>query len=405
MEHPPFEVADVFRMHAASYLEAYPTSPRQHAVMRAIINCRTAALGGHLEQCDRCGHQRNAYNSCRDRHCPKCQALARERWLEARKADLLPVEYFHVVFTVPSTIADVALQNQKLVYDILFAAASHALRRVAANPDHLGAEIGYLAVLHTWGQNLQHHPHVHCVVTGGGLSPDGQRWMKARKGFFLPVRVLSRLFRALFLRAMRRAYTARKFHFAGTLEHLHDPAAFASWLNLHWKSEWVVYSKRPFGGPERVMAYLGRYTHRIAISNHRLLNVTHDKVTFRWKDYRSGNGQRAMTLHPHEFMRRFLLHVLPRHFVRLRHGGFLANRYRKAKLAHCRELLRVPAPPPQPHRPLDWKERYELLTGQPIDRCPVCKLGRMVIAAIYQGIPPSARSPPRTSRPLPPIAG
>lgn len=320
--------------------------------------------------------------------------MARARWLERRKAELLPVPYFHVVFTVPNTIADLALQNRRLLYDILFATAGRTLRRIAADPQHLGAEVGYLAVLHTWGQNLLHHPHLHCVVPGGGLSLDGRSWVRARKGFFLPVRVLSRMFRGLFLHALRRAYAAGKLRFFGALQHLQEPTAFQQWLNSHWKTDWVVYAKRPFGGPEQVLEYLGRYTHRVAISNHRLINVTDDQVTFRWKDYRNGNGQRVMTLHAHEFMRRFLIHVLPRRFVRIRHGGFLANRHRRHKLARCRELLNVPAQPTIREQPTDWREQYEILTGRPIDLCPACNEGRMVVAEVACCLLPRVRSPP-----------
>ena len=382
--HPPFEVGDVFRLHMASYLEDFATSRQQRLVLRALAQCRTAALGGHIEQCDGCDHVRIAYNSCRNRHCPKCQSLVRAHWLEARKAELLPVEYFHVVFTVPDTIAAVALQNQRTVYDILFATVIETLRTIAADPRHLGAEIGFLAVLHTWGRNLLHHPHIHCVVPGGGLSPDGGRWVRARKGFFLPVRVLSRRFRHLFLKAMEKAYDAGQLDFFGGQEHLQDRNAFLLWLNKHRATDWVVYSKRPFGGPAQVLEYLGQYTHRVAISNQRLVDVTTEHVSFRWKDYANGNVIRTMTLHPHEFIRRFLMHVLPPGFVRLRYGGFLANCHRRDKLNRCRELLgsSTPPSPPVSQEPIDWKERYELLTGHSIDLCPKCGEGRMAVIAL-----------------------
>jgi len=395
MTRPPFEVGDIFRTHWETFLQEHSASPQQCLVSRALQQCRTAALGGHAEKCDECGHERIAYNSCRNRNCPKCQSLARARWLEERKAELLPVHYFHVVFTVPDTIAAVSMHNQRVVYGILFAAVNDTLRTIAADSRHLGAEIGFLSVLHTWGQNLLHHPHIHCVVPGGGLSLDGRRWVRARKKFFLPVRVLSRFFRHTFLAKLADAFEAGELEFFGAQAHLAEADAFRSWLNSHRKTEWVVYAKRPFGGPEQVLEYLGRYTHRIAISNHRLVDVGPTHVSFRWKDYRNGHGVRTMNLHPHEFMRRFLLHALPRHFVRLRYGGFLANRHRRQKIELCRELLAVrsPARPHTPHLAMDWRERYELLTGQPIDLCPVCSTGRMVVVTFL--LPFRAHKPPR----------
>lgn len=279
--------------------------------MRAFEQCRTAALGGHIDRCDRCGHQRVSYNSCRNRHCTKCQAMARAQWLDARQVELLPIHYFHVVFTLPDGIAALALQNQQVVYDILFRAAGQTLISIAADPRHLGADIGYLAVLHTWGQNLLHHPHVHCVVPGGGLSPGGRRWVRTRKRFFLPVKVLSRRFRHLFLTSLQQAFDNHRLSFFGDLAHFDKPATFLSWIKAQRQHEWVVYSKRPFGSPEQVLKYLARYTHRVAISNQRITNVTDHEVDFTWKDYRNGYARRTMTLHPHEFMRRMLMHVLP----------------------------------------------------------------------------------------------
>lgn len=383
MDRPQFEVADVFRLHSASYMDAHGSSMSagQKKAFRAIINCRTAALGGHIERCDNCGHSRVTYNSCRNRNCPKCHAMARAQWFEARQAELLPVHYFHVVFTLPDGIAALALQNQRVVYDILFRTAGQTLISIAADPRHLGAEIGYLAVLHTWGQTLHYHPHVHCVVPGGGLSPDGRRWVSTRKRFFLPVKVLSRRFQHLFLESLRQASDDGKLRFFGDLAHLDNPPAFLSWLNAQRDNEWVVYSKRPFGSAAQVLKYLARYTHRVAISNQRITNVTDDAVAFTWKDYRNGYARRSMALHPHEFMRRMLMHVLPRGFVRIRYGGFMANRHRTAKLARCRELLNVPkpaSPPAEPTEPIDWKARYELLTGITADFCPVCRQGRMI---------------------------
>jgi len=335
MERPQLEVADVFRRYGAAYRQQHAgsLSRGQRRVMSAIELCRTAALGGHLEECDCCGHQRPAYHSCRNRHCPKCQSLARAQWLEDRQAELLPVEYFHVVFTVPEEIAALAYQNKEVVYGILFRATAETLRTLAADPQHLGAEIGFFAVLHSWGQNLLHHPHLHCVVPGGGLAPDGKRWIACRPGFFLPVNVLSCLFRRLFLDYLQAAFEQGQRHFFSSLERLRDPHAFAHYLAPLRQIDWVVHAKPPFGGPEQVLNYLGRYTHRVAISNNRLLDIEDGKITFRWKDYRHNDRPRVMTLEADEFIRRFLLHVLPDGFQRIRHYGFLAHRYRKAKLA------------------------------------------------------------------------
>lgn len=390
MLRPQWEVADVFRRYGSEYrrAHAHALSRGQRRVMSAITCCRTAALGGHLEQCDSCGHQRPAYNSCRNRHCPKCQSLARAQWLEDRQAELLPVEYFHVVFTVPEEIAAIAYQNKGVVYGILFRATAETLRTIAADPKHLGAEMGFLAVLHTWGQNLLHHPHLHCVVPGGGITPDRKRWIACRPGFFLPVRVLSRLFRRLFLEHLQAAFDHGKLQFFSSLERLRDPQAFAQYLAPVRQTEWVVYAKRPFGGPEQVLNYLGRYTHRVAISNHRLLNIDQGKVTFGWKDYRHHDQQKTMTLAADEFIRRFLLHVLPDGFQRIRHFGFLGNRYREAKLALCRQLLAVStAPAAQPEEKPDYRDLYEKLTGKSLRDCPVCGRGRMVRIAILPPVP------------------
>jgi Putative transposase/Transposase zinc-binding domain len=362
--------------------------------MSAIELCRTAALGGHLEECDSCGHQRPAFNSCRNRHCPKCQSLARAQWLEDRQAELLPVPYFHVVFTVPEEIAALAYQNKEVIYRILFRATAETLRTIAADPKHLGAEIGFLAVLHSWGQNLLFHPHLHCVVPGGGISPDGQRWIACRPGFFLPVRVLSRLFRRLFLEYLQAAFDQGKLQFFASLERLREPRAFVRYLAPLRRSEWVVYSKPPFGGPQQVLNYLGRYTHRVAISNNRLLNIDQGKVTFRWKDYRHHDHQKTMTLEAEEFIRRFLLHVLPDGFQRIRHYGFLGHRYRQAKLVLCRQLLGVvliSTGAVQPEDEPDYHDLYEKLTGKSLRECPVCHRGHMVVIAI---LPAGDRAPP-----------
>jgi len=381
---PPLEVADIFCQHGSSFRLTHPLSPEQRRVMRAIEQCRTAVLGGHVDECDTCGHQRISYNSCRNRHCPKCQSLAKARWLDERLADLLPVEYFHVVFTLPEQLASLALQNQRVVYNILFATAAQTLRTIAADPKHLGAELGFLAVLHTWGQTLLHHPHLHCVVPGGGLSAAGDRWVSCRKGFFLPVNVLARLFRRLFLEALTRAFEHGKLTFHGHCTYLAEPLAFKRLLASLRAREWWVYAKPPFAGPEQVLAYLGRYTHRVAISNHRLLNLENGKVTFSWKDYARGNQPQAMTLSTDEFIRRFLLHVLPRGFQRLRQFGFLANRRRRHQLTLCRQLLGCATEPPAPNlaQPRDYQAVYETLTGKSLKQCPACRAGTMKLTEL-----------------------
>jgi hypothetical protein len=314
------EVADVFRNYGSAFLERFGASLSigQKRVLHAVSVCRTSALGGHVDRCDRCGHERISYNSCRNRHCPKCQAMARAHWMEDRASELLPVAYFHVVFTLPESLGPVALQNKRVVYGILFRAASETLLQIAADPKHLGARIGVLAVLHTWGQNLLHHPHRHCVVPGGGIAPDGKRWISCRKDFFLPVRILSRVFRGKFLEHLKSAFSQGQLSFHGRLRSLRDPTAFEQLLHASVKCDWVVYSKRPFGGPTQVLKYLARYTHRVAISNRRLVDLREGSVCFRWKDYARGNVQKTMSLAAPEFIRRFLLHVLPRGFVRIR---------------------------------------------------------------------------------------
>ena len=344
---------------------------------------------------DPCGHQRIAFNSCRNRHCPKCQSLVRAQWLEDRQAELLPVEYFHVVFTVPQEIAAIAYQNKAVVYDILFRATAETLRTIAADPKHLGAEIGFIAILHTWGQNLLHHPHLHCVVPGGGVSPDGERWIACRPGFFLPVRVLSRLFRRLFLAQLRSAFDNKDLSFFNALAKLQDADAFATYVAPAARAEWVVYAKPPFGGPERVLEYLGRYTHRVAISNSRLVDFTDGQVAFQWKDYRHQSKQKIRRLDAQEFMRRFLLHVLPPGFQRIRHYGLLANRYRNGKLTHCRQLLQAVAPTTC-EEPVDYRDRYQRLTGVSLRDCPQCAQGQMVcIESFLPGTQP--RGPPCTA--------
>ncbi len=383
------EIADVFRRHGAAYRWAHDghLDRVQRRVMSAIELCRTAALGGHTEVCSDCGLIRCAYNSCRNRHCPKCQGHARAAWLAARQADLLPVPYFHVVFTLPAPVAAMAFQNKEVVYTILFKTAAETLRTIAADAKHLGAEIGLLAVLHTWGQNLHHHPHVHCVVPGGGPSLDGARWVGCRSGFFLPIRVLSRLFRRLFLDALRGAFEAGELNFFGDLAGLAEPAAFTAKLQALRKIEWVVYAKPPFGGPAQVLAYLSRYTHRVAIANSRITEITERSVSFRWKDYRHHGKIKLMTLDAEEFIRRFLQHTLPNGFHRIRHYGFLANGQRAAKIAHCRELLAVPSPEPQTTA---GAEAIGSPGAPPSDTCPCCG-GTMITLVVTSGPRPLRR--------------
>jgi hypothetical protein len=380
------EVADIFRRYGAAYRETYGASlcTAQHRVMSAIELCRTAALGGHVERCDRCDHQRICYNSCRDRHCPKCQSLARAQWLEDRRSELLDTQYFHVVFTVPQPIAAIALQNKEVVYNILFRAAAETLRTIAADPKHLGAQIGFFAVLHTWGQTLFHHPHLHCVVPGGGISPDGTRWISCRKNFFLPVPVLARLFCRLFLDYLRQAFEAGDLEFYSSLEPLRVGKVFLRHIAPARRKDWVVYAKPPFAGPDEVLKYVARYTHSIAISNNRLLNINDGKVQFRWKDYRDDNRQKTMTLGADEFIRRFLLHILPDGFQRIRYYGFLANRYRAEKLALCRYLMRMPPPTVKDEVNNDYKDRYEALTGISLKTCPLCRCGTMVVIETFE---------------------
>jgi len=384
MDGPRLEVGDVFRRYGETYRQQHAGSLSRDRlrVMTAIERCRTAALGGHVEQCDQCHFQRIAYNSCRDRHCPKCQSLARAQWIEDRQAELLDTQYFHVVFTVPEEIAAIAYQNKEVVYDILFRATSETLRTIAADPKHLGAEIGFFAVLHSWGQNLMFHPHLHCVVPGGGLSPDGQRWIACRRSFFLPVRVLSRRFRRLFVESLEKAFDEGQLKFFSSLQELDDRKAFLRYLAPLRKKKWVVYAKKPFAGPQQVLDYVGRYTHRVAISNNRILNIEDGQVTFRYKDYRDGSQQKTMTLSADEFIRRFLLHVLPAGFHRIRYYGFLGNRYRKEKLQQCRHLLGMILLEPGSSTEvaeLDYRDRYQALTGSSLWECPACHRGRMII--------------------------
>jgi hypothetical protein len=379
------ELADIIRTHQKDFLDRWNSvlSRQQRRALRDIRDCRTAALGGHLHECDRCGHRVILYNSCRNRHCPKCQATARARWLAQRQAELLPVPYFHVVFTLPQQIGGLAMQNPKPIYNILFRAASQTLLETAADPRLLGASIGFLAVLHTWGQNLHLHPHLHCVVPGGGISPDGSRWIACPKSsFFLPVRVLSRRFRKKFLRQLEQAFRKGTLRLCGELRPLAEPAAFQALCEQASATEWVVHVKPPFGGPQRVLKYLARYTHRVAISNHRLRSLENGRVTFDWKDYADRSRTKPMTLDAVEFLRRFLLHVLPSGMVRIRQFGFLANRIRRHKLEQCRALLAARLLPAS----VGPNGSTDPTLADP-RTCPVCSRGKLIVIELLGAQP------------------
>ncbi len=395
MPRERLEVADIFRAHGPAWRRARTghLSLGQLKVMSAIETCRTAALGGHVSACGKCGHRHVAYNSCRNRHCPKCQGAVARDWLAARQAELLPVAYYHVVFTLPGPIADIAYHNKAAVYAILLKAAAETLTTIAADPRHLGARIGLTAVLHTWGSALTHHPHVHCIVPGGGLSSDGERWVSCRPGFFLPVRVLSRLFRRLFLEKLLAAHEAGHLHFFGNHRPLADARAFAVYLSPWRKAEWVVYAKPPFAGPDAVLTYLSRYTHRIAISNSRLIALDGNRVTFKWKDYRAKGRERykTMTLDAHEFIRRFLIHVLPNGFHRIRHYGLFANGYRTGNLARALRLLAMP-PPDTAIGGTDNDTEPQTFAYP----CPCCGGPMVIVETFERGAQPRA-PPPGTS--------
>jgi len=394
MPRPKLEVANIFRAHGAAYRRdhAVHLNLPQLKVMSAIETCRTAALGGHVAACTKCGHQHIAYNSCRNRHCPKCQGAAQD-WMQARMEDLLPVEYFHVVFTLPAPIADIAFQNKATVYGLLFKASAQTLLTIAADPKHLGAKIGMTSVLHTWGSAMTHHPHAHVIVPGGGLSRDGGRWIGCRPGFFLPVRVLSRLFRRLSLEGLIRLHKASKLAFFGELAGLADPDAFADHLAPLRKTDLVVYAKPPVGGPEAVLACLSGYTHRVAISNHRLISADAGTVAFRWKDYRIKRGDRmkTMRLSTPEFIRRFLIHVLPTGFHRIRHAGFLANGIRRNRISKIRRLLDVELTPDQLPSKAETDDPADPNAHQP---CPKCGGTMIVIETFLRGQTPRSRAPP-----------
>ena len=392
MPRGALEIADIFRAYGPAWRRANAghVGLGQLKVMSAIEACRTEALGGHVAACSKCGHQHVAYNSCKNRHCPKCQGPAARDWIAARAEDLLPVEYFHVVFTLPAEIARIAYWNKREVYGLLFRASAETVTTIAADPRRLGARVGMTSVLHTWGSALTHHPHVHMIVPGGGLSPDGKRWVSCRTGFFLPVRVLSRLFRRLFLEGLLALHHAGKLAFFSDLAHLADSEAFANWIAPLRKAEWVVYAKPPFGGPEAVLAYLGRYTHRVAISNHRLVSADAETVAFRWKDYRikRGDRQRTMRLATGEFIRRFLIHVLPDGFHRIRHYGLLASARRKANIARIRALLEADTPPSKDAQSSD---AAPLTLREP---CPDCGGTMRIIETFRRGQRPRSRAPP-----------
>jgi hypothetical protein len=405
MDRSAIELADVFRRHGPSFRERFGSflSHLQRRVMAAIESCRTARLGGHVDTCDSCGYAAVSYNSCRNRHCPKCQGSARAAWVAQREGDLLPVPYFHVVFTLPASIAELALQNKRLLYGLLFRITAETLLTIARDSKRLGAHIGFIAVLHTWGQNLLHHPHVHCVVPGGGLALDGHSWRSSRPKFFLPVRVLSAYFRRRFLAGLEAIFESGQLRLAGSLAPLRDPAAFAAWLAEARATRWVVYSKAPFGGPQQVLRYLGRYTHRVALSNGRLVCFDESTVSFRWKDYRDDNRQKVMTLSADEFIRRFLLHVLPRGFQRIRHYGLLANPSRARNLARCRLLLggESATAPPAPVASANDTPPVPLPAGPPA--CPTCgePLRRRLVLPSRLPIPARCAVPPR----VPPSVG
>lgn len=372
------EVADILRRYGSQYRQSHKLPRNQLRAMRALEVCRTGELGGHVDECDTCGHLEISYNSCRNRHCPKCQTLRKERWVQDRSSDLLPVEYFHVVFTIPAGLNPLVMRNQKVMYDVLFRSVSETLIELGEDPKRLGARIGFICVLHTWGQNLMDHPHVHCIVTGGGLSSDEGRWVSCRKGFFVPVRVMSELFRGKFLDYLKVSFESGRLSFPGVIGHLEEPHAFEAFRRQFYHKKWVVYSKPPFGGAEGVLQYLGRYTHRIAISNDRILRLDRGRVSFRWRDYADGQRQKTMSLDAGEFIRRFLLHVLPDRFVKIRHFGLLANRRRKYHIALCRLLLgsgRVETKSRELQE--TWQEWLLRILGIDVAACPVCRQGRM----------------------------
>ena len=393
MSRPPLEVADIVRAAGEAFIERnrHWLHWKHVKVLRAIRRCRTAALGGHLDECMRCGHRVPiSYNSCRDRHCPKCQTAARDRWIAARQKELLPTRYLHIVFTLPGRLTPLVLQNKKILYDLLLRTSAETLLEVARDPRHLGAEIGFFSVLHTWSQKLTAHPHVHCVVPAGGLSPDQTRWIRSRDNYFLPKKVLQKVFRGKFVDALKEAFQNGQLHFHGDLQLLAQPKTFAAWLRPLHRQDWVVYLKRPFGGPEYVLHYLGRYTHRVAISNHRLVSFSDGQVTFRWRDSAHHNEQKLLTLSLDEFLRRFLLHILPKGFVRIRNFGFLANRKRATLVPLCFQLLGSAQQPQAGQHASSAEDCPDLW------RCPKCG-GPMKVIERLSAAEIQLRSPPRIS--------
>lgn len=380
------EVADIFNQYGEVYRRKHKLSSSMFKAMSAIESCRTSKLGGHIDECDDCGHIKISYNSCRNRHCPKCQNLRKERWLEERKRDLLPIPYYHVVFTIPSDLNPIAMINKKEIYALLFKASAETLDELAKDPKYLGANIGFVSVLHTWGQNLMDHPHIHCIVTGGGLSFDEDEWVPTKKNFFIPVRVMSKLFRGKFLHYVKQAFYDQKLKFHSQHKHLE----FQNLLDELYEKEWVVYCKQPFKSPTCVIDYLGRYTHRVAISNHRICHLEDGKVTFKWRDYSDQNKNKLMTLDALEFIRRFLLHVLPHRFVKIRHYGILSNRNSETKIKRCKEILDIPLEKSIISAET-WQELLFKITGIDLTICPVCKEGNMVKKQTLQ---PRCYSPP-----------
>jgi hypothetical protein len=383
------EVGDIFRQYGEGYRQQHPLSLSQHKAISAISACRTAQLGGHVDQCERCNHVRISYNSCRNRHCPKCQSLAKERWLEARKAELLAVRHFHIVFTLPHELHPLIRANEAVCYRLLFHTAAQTLIQLGREKKHLLAQVGLLAVLHTWGQNLMYHPHLHCLVPAGGLSLDGKKWIHSRKRFFLPIKVIARLFRGKFLAGLKAAFEQGKLRCLGNLQHIQDTKTLNDYLRPIYQKEWVVYSKPPFGGPQQVIEYLGRYTHRVAISNDRILTLENDRVRFRYKDYSDGAKQKIMTVAADEFIRRFLLHILPRGLHKIRYYGLMATRNRKTLLTQARQQLGQPPIEPPAHT--RWHELLEKITGKDPFQCPKCQEGRMQYKYL---LPPQNRAPP-----------
>lgn len=383
------EIADIFNEYGQDYIEKYSLFPEQLKVISAITSCRTSKLGGHVDVCEDCGHLRISYNSCRNRHCPKCQGLLKEKWIEDRKKDLLPIQYYHIVFTMPNNLNDLVLRNKKEMYSLLFKASSETLKELAADPKYLGANIGFISILHTWGQNLMDHPHIHCIVTGGGLSLKNKEWLSAKKNFFLPVKVISSLFRGKFMDYLKQKYDNNKLFFPGKIKHLQNKSNFRKLVDTLYAKDWVVFSKPSFANPEAVIEYLGRYTNKVAISNHRIIKMEDGKVTFRYKDYSDDGKKKFMTLDVFEFIRRFLLHVLPKRFVKIRYYGILCHRYRKRNLLFCRYLLNVYVNDVDNLSSKEsWQDMLFRLTGKDLSICPECG-GNMVSADDLQCIRPS----------------